>query len=398
LRTLLRPDQLPALPRFAGFAIGMTLLGWGIGGMCGGILADYFGRKRMMIISVIGYAVFTGLTSLSFNYMSLVIMLFLTGLALGSEWSTGTSLIAESWPNEARPKGAGFMQSAFGFGTLLASLVWYLVNPIGPQSWRIVFMIGFLPALFVIYVRRNVEESQRWVQAIKQRRWAATEVSAVSTANVAAQPAKRPFTLAQMFREPEARRRAILLFLMSLSTVIGWWGIATWIPAYAGVVAKSHGFTNLAHWGSLAAILYNCGAICGYISSGFIADAIGRKAYLTFVYCGALIITPVTYLLTHELTPLLCVCFLNGFFTLGQFAWMAIYPAELFTSSVRSTATSFAFNSSRLIGFLGPILAGSIITKFGGYPRTAVSFGFIYLLGLAIVPFIPETKGHPLPD
>jgi hypothetical protein len=77
---------------------------------------------------------------------------------------------------------------------------------------------------------------------------------------------------------------------------------------------------------------------------------------------------------------------------------MAIYPAELFTSSVRSTATSFAFNSSRLIGFLGPILAGSIITKFGGYPRTAVSFGFIYLLGLAIVPFIPETKGHPLPD
>jgi hypothetical protein len=86
------------------------------------------------------------------------------------------------------------------------------------------------------------------------------------------------------------------------------------------------------------------------------------------------------------------------FFTLGQFARMAIYPAALFTSSVRSTATSFAFNSSRLFGFLGPILAGSIITKLGGYPRTTVTFGLIYLLGLAVIPFIPETKGHPLPD
>jgi MFS family permease len=398
LKMLLAPQQLPFLPKFAGLAIGLTLLGWGIGGVSGGIMADYIGRKRMMIYSVVGYAALTGLTALSFNFSSFVILRFLTGLALGSEWSTGTSLIAESWPNEARPKGAGFMQSAFGFGTLLASLIWYLVSPFGPQAWRIVFLIGFLPAVFVFYVRRNVEESQRWVEAIKQRRWGATEVSAVSTGSVAAQPAKRPFTLAQMFREPEARRRSILLFLMSLATVFGWWGIATWIPTYVQVVAKGHGFTDLAHWAGLAGILYNIGAILGYLSSGFVADAIGRKGYLVYVFTGSLIITPVTYLWTHELTPLLFVCLLNGYFTLGQFAWMAIYPAELFTSSVRSTAASFAFNSSRLIGFLGPILAGSIISKLGGFSRTAIIFGFIYLLGLAVVPFVPETKGHPLPD
>jgi MFS family permease len=398
LKILLQPEQLPSLPKFAGLAIGLTLLGWGIGGVTGGIMADYIGRKRMMIYSVVAYAALTGITALSFNYASFIVLRFLTGLALGSEWSTGTSLIAESWPNEARPKGAGFMQSAFGFGTLLASLVWYLVNPFGPQAWRIVFLIGFLPAIFVFYVRRNVEESQRWVEAIKNRRWGATEVSAAPIEAVAVRPAKRPFTLAQMFREPEARRRAILLFLMSSATVIGWWGIATWIPTYVQVVAKGHGLTDLAHWAGLAGILYNIGAILGYLCSGFIADAIGRKAYLAFVFTGALVITPVTYLWTHELTPLLFVCLVNGFFTLGQFAWMAIYPAELFTSSVRSTATSFAFNSSRLFGFLGPILAGSIITKLGGYPRTAVTFGLIYLLGLAVIPFIPETKGHPLPE
>jgi MFS family permease len=236
------------------------------------------------------------------------------------------------------------------------------------------------------------------VEAIKNRRWGATEVSAAPIEAVALRPEKRPFTLAQMFREPEARRRAILLFLMSLATVFGWWGIATWIPPYVQVVAKGHGLTDLAHWAALAGILYNIGAILGYLTSGFLADAIGRKAYLAYVFAGSLIITPVTYLWTHELGPLLFVCLLNGYFTLGQFAWMAIYPVELFTSSVRSTAASFAFNSSRLIGFLGPILAGSIITKLGGYPRTAVTFGLIYLLGLAVIPFIPETKGHPLPE
>lgn len=114
LKSLLTPEQVAAGPVWGGIAIGVTLLGWGIGGLVGGVLADYVGRKRMMLWSVFLYAMFTGLTALSTGFWSMVALRFLTGLAIGSEWSTGVALLAETWPERARPKGAGFLQSGFG--------------------------------------------------------------------------------------------------------------------------------------------------------------------------------------------------------------------------------------------------------------------------------------------
>jgi len=161
LTTLLPPEARSQLGTYAGLTIGVTLLGWGVGGVIGGTITDYIGRKRMMIYSILGYALFTGLTAFSWNVESLIVLRFLTGMAMGSEWSTGATLIAETWPDGARPKGAGFMQSGFGFGTFLASFVWYLVHPLGPQAWRWLFVVGVMPAFFVFYIRRKIDESQR---------------------------------------------------------------------------------------------------------------------------------------------------------------------------------------------------------------------------------------------
>ncbi|OYV86894.1 MAG: MFS transporter, partial [Acidiphilium sp. 21-68-69] len=129
LITVIGPAMIALLPasershlhQAAGLAIAITLLGWAAGGTIGGIVADYIGRKRMLLISVVGYSVFTGLTAFSSSVLMLVAFRFLTGLFLGSEWSTGNALLAETWPNEARPKGAGFLQSGFGFGAFLAA-------------------------------------------------------------------------------------------------------------------------------------------------------------------------------------------------------------------------------------------------------------------------------------
>lgn len=399
LKILLTPEQLKAGPIWAGIAISVTLLGWGIGGILGGTLADYLGRKRMMIYSVFLYGMFSGLTALSTNFQMLAGLRFLTGLAMGSEWSTGIAMVAETWPDRARPKGCGLLQSGFGWGTLLASVVWWGIsrfNPLGPQSWRLMFLVGAIPAAFTLYIRRAIDESERWLRAVREQRWAATEVGGQQAA---AKPARRPLTLVEIFREAESRRRILLTFLMSLATMVGWWAISGWLPVYTQGLAKAQGYANFAEWGTRAAILYTSGAVAAYLAAGFLIDIIGRRNFLFLTYAGALAITAGTYLWTHRVESMMWMAAVNGFFTLGlAYSWMAIYPAELFTSSVRSTAASFIFNGTRLIAWVFPFIAGTIIQKFGGIPRAAMSLGTIYILGLVVCWLVPETLGKPLPE
>jgi MFS family permease len=391
LLSLLPAEEHSRLPEFAGLAIGLTLLGWAAGGMIGGIVADYIGRKRMMLISILGYAAFTGLTAFSTSIVMLIVLRFLTGLFMGSEWSTGNTLLAEAWPNEARPKGAGILQSGFGFGALLAAGTWYVLRPMGPDAWRWMFGIGVFPAVLVFYIRRGIDESARWVETLKAKRWDVTEAGNTEEARD-----KRPFTLAQLFRDAEGRRRVVLGLLMSLATTLGWWGVATWIPGYVGGIAKQAGL-DAAYWGSVAGIVYNVGAIVGYLASGFLADAMGRRRYLGFLFAGGLVMTPVVYLWSQTLSVVLVATLVNGFFTLGGFAWFAIYLPELFATNVRATASAFVFNVSRFVAFLGPIFAGVLIHALNGVSMVAIYLGSIYLLGLAVAPFVPETRGKPLP-
>jgi MFS family permease len=392
LLALLPAEEHSRLPEFAGLAIGLTLLGWAAGGMIGGIVADYIGRKRMMLISILGYAAFTGLTAFSTSIAMLISLRFLTGLFMGSEWSTGNTLLAEAWPNEARPKGAGILQSGFGFGALLAAGAWYVLRPMGPDAWRWMFGLGIFPAVLVFYIRRSIDESARWVEMLKAKRWDVTEAGSSQEGKD-----KRPFTLVQLFGDAEGRRRVVLGLLMSLATTLGWWGVATWIPGYVGGIAKQAGL-DPAYWGSVAGIVYNVGAIVGYLASGFLADAMGRRPYLGFLFIGSLVMTPVVYVWSHTVPVVLIATLVNGFFTLGGFAWFAIYLPELFATNVRATASAFVFNASRFVAFLGPIFAGVLIHALNGVSMVAIYLGSIYLLGLVVAPFVPETRGKPLPS
>jgi len=351
----------------------------------------------MMLYSVLLYGVFTGLTALSTTFAMFAGLRFLTGLAIGSEWSTGVALVAETWPDRARSKGCGFLQSGMGWGALLASVAWWIIgglNPLGSHSWRLVFVVGALPAFFTLYIRRAIQESDKWVRAVRERRWAATE----QESGTAAKAPRRPFTLAEIFRERESRRRIFLTILMSLATIVGGWSISSWLPTYAQQVAKAEGYTDAAQWGTRIALLYNAGAIVAYMISGFVIDAMGRRKFLFLTYLGSLAITPVTFLGAHCVQALALVATINGFFTLGcAYTWMAIYPAELFTSAVRCTAVSFIFNSTRMVAWIFPIIAGTMIHEFGSIPRAAVTLGTIYLIGLIVPWLVPETRGKPLP-
>ncbi len=395
MHSLLQSSQYKQIPAYAGTVVAITLLGWGIGGLCGGILADYIGRKRTMIYAILAYSILTGLTALSFNWISFALLRFCVGIAIGSEWATGSSMMAELWPQNVRGRGAALMQSGFGVGFFLASFLWLFVSGLGPEAWRYMFLIGILPALLTLWIRTSIDESHVWQQVDARRR----EAQARKHSGAALTPADHAltrFTVADLFAEPETRRRTILVFLMSLTTTLAWWGISSWVPPYvASIAAKAN--LPAQQWASYAGMAYNFGAILGYISLGFLADRFGRKPTVMLYFAAAFLLTPVLYLWTHDLHLLLLAAALNGFFTLGQYSWMPVWLPELFPTRSRATGIAFSFNAPRFVAFLGPLFAGTLIVQFGGFSRAATIFSFIYILGFCVAPFLPETKGQPLP-
>jgi MFS family permease len=185
--------------------------------------------------------------------------------------------------------------------------------------------------------------------------------------------------------------------VMSASSSIGYWAVATWIPAYTESVAVAAGVPNAARWAAIAGLSHTVGAIIGYLAGGFLADIVGRRTLLAGFFVGGLLTIPLLYGWSESLPAIVIAAGLNGMLTLGQFVWMAIYPPELFPTAVRATAVSLIFNSVRFISFLGPLFAGVLISRLGGYGATAMLFSIVYVLALAVVPLMPETKGKPLP-
>ena len=396
LRQLLDPALHSQIPAYAGAIIATTLCGWGIGGMIAGVLADYIGRKRTMILAILTYSIMTGLSAFAWDWVSFAVMRFLVGLAIGSEWVTGTSMTAEFWPDRARGKGVGLFQCGFGIGFFIASFVWLFIGATGPGAWRTMYLIGALPALLTLWIRWAIPESPVWQQSNDRRR-AARLRKRSGAVEISADRSLTRFTFAELFAEPETRRRAIIAFLMATASAVGFWGISSWIPPYIGSVAAKAGL-GAPQWASFTGMAYNAGSIIGYVGFGFLADAHGRKPITLLFFAMALVLTPALFLISNELHVLLIIAALIGCFASGQFTWMSAWLPELFPTRVRATAVGFIFNGPRFLAAIGTLLAGTLIVKFGGYSNACMIVATIYLLGLIVGPFLPETRGKPLPE
>ncbi|HZS01081.1 MAG TPA: MFS transporter [Chloroflexota bacterium] len=396
MRDLLPADQLAQAPVYIGGLLAATLVGWATGGVLAGVLADYLGRKRTLMLSIFCYAVFTGLTAFSQTFWMMLVFRFLTGLGLGAEWGPGTAMVAEQWRPAVRGRAAGMLNTAFGFGFLLASGLWLVVAPMGQEAWRLMFLFGIAPAFVLLYIRRSIENPELWVAA-DARRQAARARAARGEALRPEDHALLRFTMFHVLGTPELRRRLVLLLLMSLTSVVGWWATSTWIPPLAAQLAGQHG-QDPQHAAAITGLTYNVGGILGYAAFGFLADAIGRKWSIFLYYLGALLIVWGLFLLVRDPGLFLVAAAVNGFFTSGQFSWMPTYLPEVFPTAVRGSAISLVFDSSRYLAAAGPLLAGWLITTLGGIGSAAAIIGTIYILGLVVVPFAaPETKGQPLP-
>src|SRR5499427_2717325 len=396
LHQLLDPSEYKLIPAYAGAVIAITVFGWGAGGLLGGILADYIGRKRSMTLTIIAYSVLTGLSAFAWDWVSFALLRFLVGLAIGSEWATGASITAELWPDKARGKGGALLQCGYPIGSILASAVWVVIGTSGPGAWRYMYLIGVLPALLTFWIRRNIPESPRWEESNKRRR-AAHGLRRQGVALQGEDAALVRFTLVDMFAEPAVRIRLFLTFVMSLSVTIGYWGVSSFVPSYFGSVATAAGLPAQ-RWVGLVGLVQNIGALLGFFMFGYLADAFGRKPTTFLYYLMCLILTPIVYLWVQDIHLLLLVFAVYGFFIQGVFSWTPIWLPELFPTRMRTTAAGFIFNTPRLISAFAPLFAGTLIVGLGGYGKAATIIGLFYSIGLFAVPFLPETKGKPLTE
>ena len=359
---------------YGGIIFSIFLVGWAIGGIVFGILADRFGRTKVLIATIVTYALFTGAAALSQDWWHLAFYRFLTALGIGGEWAAGATIVAETWPEEKRARAAGLLQSAWAAGFFLAALFNLLL---GDYGWRALFVVGVLPAFVSILVFVWVKEPDRWTHAHQQQ----------------------PSPLSDIFKG-DLRRATIVGSALAFVAVFGLWGSTNWAPTLIRELPDLQGAdpATLTKYVSYAIMTLNAGAVFGYLGFGPLADHFGRRPVFAFMCLGSLIMLPITYLLPSSYAGVLMLLPILGFFNNGIFSGFPIYLPELYPTKLRATGAGFCFNAGRILASASPFMTGWLVTTLGTFGRAASTVALVYVLGLVVLVFAPETKGKPLPE
>lgn len=369
------PPTTEQIGWYGGIIFSIFLIGWAIGGITFGILADRFGRTKVLIATIIIYAVFTGAAALSETWWHLAIYRFLTALGIGGEWAAGAAIVAETWPEEKRAKAAGVLQSAWAVGFFLAATFNLTLKE--TYGWRGLFFVGILPAFVALLVRWWVKEPERWAHAHEQE---STPLSAIFEGNL--------------------RRGTLVGSALAFVAVFGLWGSTNWTPTLIRELPDLKGLDPaiLTKYVSYAIMALNAGAIFGYLGFGPLADRFGRRPVFAFMCVGSFVMLPITFLVPTSYGSVLMLLPILGFFNNGIFSGFPIYLPELYPTRLRATGTGFCFNAGRILASASPFLTGWLVTTLGTFGRAASTVALIYLAGLVVLLFAPETKGKPLPD
>jgi MFS family permease len=368
---LLATTESAVIGWYGGIILSIFMIGWALGGLIFGPIADRYGRAKTMALTILIYAAFTGLGALSRSWGELAIYRFITGLGIGGEWAAGAALIAESWPEKSRAKAAGIMQACGGIGFFFAALLYLFI---GPYGWRWVFALGVLPAIVAFYIRWSLEEPRRWV-----------------TAKGRANP------LAALFTKPVRRDVLVGTGLAAVAT-FGYQGAVQWVPSWATAMLHAQGTQAVIAQVSLITAVLNAGGIVGCLVFPVLADGWGRKNALACYFLGGFLSVPATFLFVNEFLPALMVSPVMGFFAGGVFTGFAIYFPELFPTAIRATAQGFCYNFARFFSAAAPFAAGALISAHGSFAAAIATIGSVYLVGLLVMLFARETKGQELPD
>ena len=360
-------------------AIGMigtaTLLASAVGGWTAGMLADRFGRVKMLQATILWFSVCTVLIGFAQNFEQLLALRILQGLGFGGEWAIGAVLIGESVGSEDRGKAVGFVQSGWSIGWAGAALAYSVSFSFLPEqyAWRALFWIGVLPALMVLFVRRNVREPEIFVKAQAEQRAAGTRTN-----------------LLAIFMPP-LLGTTIKASALCTALTGGYYAMSTWLPTFLKV--ERH--LSVLNTGGYLLVLI-LGSFFGYILGAYLTDFWGRRrSFVIFSFVAAVCLCVYLKLPLTD-GEMMVLGFPLGMASCGVFAGMGAYLTELYPSGVRATGQSFCYNFGRGIGALFPALVGYLSQTSSLGNAIAIFAGFAYGASVIMAMLLPETKGLPL--
>jgi len=392
------PTAAGRIAEYAGYATMIFMIGWATGGVFFGILGDRIGRAKTMMMTILFYSLFTGLSVFSTSVWDFSVYRFLTGLGVGGQFAVGVALVAEVMPERARPFALGWLQALSAVGNMMAALIGIGLGQLEQSgaigsAWRMMFVVGALPAFLCIFVFKRLKEPEQWQKARRESRHLGS--------------------MGDLFSDPRWRHNAIVGMLLAFSGVVGLWGIGFFsFDLLSSVLDKTFRAQGLAPsviagkktlWTGITSLLQNGGAFFGIYAFTHVTARWGRRKAFAVAFIAAMLSTAFTFWNLKDFSDIFWMIPLMGFCQLALFGGYAIYLPELFPTHLRSTGTSFCYNVGRFAAAVGPLALGLLTSRvYSDYPEpmryAGVTMCLVFLLGLATLPFAPETKGKPLPE
>ena len=394
------------------------MVGWAVGGIAFGVMGDRVGRVKTLTLTILLYAIFTGLSAFSQTTTDFLVYRFLTGLGVGGVFAAAVTLLAETMPDAARPYMLGLFQASSVVGNCAAALInmglgemqyhdrldGITVAGYEMTAWRMMFLVGILPGFLVVLVQLRLREPEKWKQA-------------------RAEGGVKKASYFDLLSDPAVRNSMFFGLILTLAGVLGLWGIGFFAPDLVQYVqtpiyrAEAEAMNLVGpdatkfityqrtYWSGVTSLFQNAGSFFGIFAFSTLTGYLGRKPTFAFFLVAAAAITAVVFRYLKTWDDILWMLPIMGFFQLAIFGGYAIYLPELFPTKLRSTGVSFCYNVGRLAAASGPLALGLLTSRVYDHLTPPDPFRYagltlcsVFFLGLIALPFLPETKGKPLPE
>lgn len=397
LQELLGDSADEVVKKWGGWATATMMIGWATGGIIFGMMSDRLGRVKTMVVTLLVYSSFTGLSGISRTGYEFLAYRFLVGLGVGGMFGAATTLVAESVPGRLRALALGSLQALSATGNIIGSLLSTVIQPgkqeflFGYTGWRIIFFVGILPAILVVPIVLVLREPERWREAKRKVR-------------EGKDPSQHVGSIPDLFRHPTWRRNVLVGVSLGLAGMAGLWGIGFFSPELISAALHGESQEVIDRVRGFATAGQDVGAFFGMMAFTLVATFLGRKPafFGAFLLCLGTTIFVFNYLDSamdaYWMLPMV------GFAHLSVFGGYSIYFPELFPTRLRGTGVGFCYNTVRYLAAGFPpmlmYLNSTMIAREVEDPfrKAATILSFIFALGLFALIWAPETKGKPLPE